>query len=1010
MGNNIIESRSDHRRAASSTAASSSANHREQRGADPHSAGDPPEEVFESPFPSPFRSKFKNNTIRNNNYAIDDDDQLDEYELEGLMMTRFYNNNNRNNDARTPSSTTSRIGAGRVKSPFSQDELTILLAPVISFCHLAWDAKNRSKSAIALLFTLLLLFITLTKNDISGARAAGEGEVNKKPFHNGINWKHNTKNKSDPLSNLTPEQRHSLLVDTFGFWGFYDGSAEDRPSEPYMTVESVGNPYLDLNEENFPEESWQVDAVYVNHFLDAATKLVRRGQLAIFAAYHGYGLTNIAVEEDSDSGKVTGDVMDADERLQQRLSMFHLEEIDLSTVTTSEYLSLKEPEWKNKGGWTTARSFDGLERRLLHAMMTNSNFTIVVTGSWQSMGYGGNHGWQSMAGVIETLLGELFDRLGMRLVVRAIGLPPLSSDGLSVSSLEAADLLSGGRSTLVHTLGWSSIYGSDVDMVIWDDYGLDGKDGDEISAQLFDLFARQALLSGTSNLPFLWGGDFEVLRNLHEFADADVGQLGSGIFGVPETTNEKLAYNLPWAAQYLNCPNDKVQKACQKEEYQFDSQCWMGQSDVTPPTTQMDQIPIIPTAVGWRTHQIKGYTVSYTLLAALLDSLDAWSEKTIYEGHPLADDHWHMGDYIVNVQTKLRGLEEANAPHCFKLETTMNLPKRLCTNKLKGRTEYTPRANPSETSIRSIVLPPSAGGSGIQAEEKSALEGVDFVNAMGKVPEGEVDAVELLNITKQRLRQLYLQNRWLRARVGKKRSLSTRIGNFMSNLEFSIASTSGLRITRKFGSESSRVIHHGQELRRLDTNQISDEWQLLHSRPGENCDGSISSLTSCGVSPTSPCLLEGHQGSRGGIWGKESTGWLKMKITGMECGYVSLNLEVGGRAGDSRTRQLEIDAKDTAYDGGHQSESQPLEPPKSRSLNENLPDSFTFEYTVNDAVTKLGKYPFIEKLQHPMGGMTLMTIFDDSNSSTSKDITIAIRTTGCPEVECEVAVTHVYWC
>jgi hypothetical protein len=32
------------------------------------------------------------------------------------------------------------------------------------------------------------------------------------------------------------------------------------------------------------------------------------------------------------------------------------------------------------GGWTTERSFDGLARRILHAVMTEDQFTLVMTG------------------------------------------------------------------------------------------------------------------------------------------------------------------------------------------------------------------------------------------------------------------------------------------------------------------------------------------------------------------------------------------------------------------------------------------------------------------------------------------------------------------------------------------------------------------------------------------------------------------------------------------------------
>jgi len=81
---------------------------------------------------------------------------------------------------------------------------------------------------------------------------------------------------------------------------------------------------------------------------------------------------------------------------------------------------------------------------------------------------------------------------------------------------------------------WSSNHGSDVDILVWDanganDNGLSIRAMDELSAQMFDLFARQALLSGTTSLPFVWVGDFDVLCIPHNHADADVGQLGNAL-------------------------------------------------------------------------------------------------------------------------------------------------------------------------------------------------------------------------------------------------------------------------------------------------------------------------------------------------------------------------------------------------------------------------------------------------------------------------------------------------
>ena len=883
-----------------------------------------------------------------NNYHADnnDDDYLDEFELEGLVMT----SNACSHSQSVFSSVGSGSGAGgrsRIRTR-AQNTYTHLLrhcSPVMALCSLAWNPHNRSTSAIVLLFIAFLCMAILTKNDVMA-------------WHRSIfsHTSHKKSTKLDPFSNLTTEQRQSLLKTIYGTYTFYDGSAEDRPSTPYMTEANAGNAYLDLPSEKFPLESWQADAVYANHFLDASEKLVKRAMQAIFATYHGHGLSDVHVvvsqqqqqadvsEDGGEEGKVEYTMEDADERSSRRSKMFHLEEIDLHKVTSIEELEAVAPSWDKKGGWTTERSFDGLKRRLIHAMMTNSNFTVVITGSWQSMGYGGNHAWQSIAGVFETLLKGLFEKLGVNLVVRAIGLPPLA--GLSLE--EEMELAKGGRSTLIHALGFSSIYGSDVDMIVWDDYSSkeDGTSShalDEFGAQLFDFFARQALLSGTTHLPFIWGGDFTVLRNLHEHADADIGQLGNALLGVPETSSRKVAYDLPWAAQYLNCPKD-MQSTCEDEVHLFESRCWVEQPEFVPLTPQLDHIPILPSAIGWRMHQLKGYTLVYILLQATLDSLFEWSDITISQGFPLADEYWHMGKYIENVQDKIRSLDESSAPHCFQLEEKINLPKRLCTHKMKGRTEFTPRADPSETNVRSII----DSSQEISKMTQLLLDGNEVENPIRTIPKGEVDALEIFDLR------------------GKRRLLP---GLLMER-----------NVTRVNGVEVDYIDGHlNAQYRRRSVAIIPGAgWQVLNGL-GDDCDGSLSSTISCGRLPSSTCLLEDHQGSRGGIWGNETTEWLVLHGIDTENGYVALNLEVGDR---NKTRQ---------------------------DLLNSLPDSFVIEYAVDGTITSLDK-SFFEKSKQPVPGMTLVNVFNDETIKEAKDVIVAVRLKGCVDsTSCRIAVTHVYW-
>jgi hypothetical protein len=756
--------------------------------------------------------------------------------------------------------------------------------------------------------------------------------------------------KYDPFANLNLNQRHYILKSIYGFWGFFDGGADERPTEPYMTVENAGNPFLDLTESKFPEGSWQADAVYANHFQDAAAKLVVRAKEAIYATYHGYGLTNVKATAEADDA-VTWELEDIEKRLEDRINMFFMnQEVDLTIISSAEALDDFAPNWREKGGWTTARSWEGLKRRLLHALMTNSHFTVVITGSWQNMGYGGNHAYQSMASIMENMLGPLFAKLGVTLKVRAIGLPPLT--GLSFQ--EENELMSGGRSTLVHTLAWSSIYGSDVDMVVWDDYSVENGKSDEIAKSLFDLFARQALIAGDTSLPFLWGGDFDVLRNLHENADVDVGQLGNAISGVEETTSDSAASNLEWAAQYLKCSLN-AKRYCDAETYKFASHC----GDDSSPTPQIDHIPVLPTAIGWRVHQIKGYALSYNILAALDDAIDLWATKTIFEGHPLSDENWHMSAYITNVKDKVTALTESNAPHCFQLEEQTKLPKRLCKSRMKGRTEYTPRANPADTSLRTILI-----NSNVPVHGDDLYSG--YLSDSPIIPNGEVNPTEIANLEKVPSKPRHLlRNRWIRQLLV--RRVERRVEE-NSNGSYLFSRIMRLTITSK--SANNRETISLSKRRLTDKVEPGNGWKVLHTFPGDKCDGSIESL-GCGTLKSSECLLEGHQGSRGGVWGSESTGWLVMTASGVENGFVALNLEMSAP----------------------------------------LPDSFVLEYAIesgqSQTISTLDKVQFLDKVQTPVPGMLLLTVFDDETSKKA-DLVVSVRVKAC-EGDFPFAVTHLYW-
>lgn len=165
---------------------------------------------------------------------------------------------------------------------------------------------------------------------------------------------------------LLPEgdEAKAALIEKYGKWRFWDGDEDNRPAEDYCGK----YPNRDIPGDEFPDDAWQGDAVFVNHILNDADKLIARTMEAIFVEYgHGKPL-------DPDG-------------MAERMKMFRWSREDLSTMDEPPEKYGKNGD-QGSGGWTTRRSFDGLVRRLLHAMMTQDTFTVVMGGHSAAVGQG----------------------------------------------------------------------------------------------------------------------------------------------------------------------------------------------------------------------------------------------------------------------------------------------------------------------------------------------------------------------------------------------------------------------------------------------------------------------------------------------------------------------------------------------------------------------------------------------------------------------------------------------
>jgi hypothetical protein len=91
---------------------------------------------------------------------------------------------------------------------------------------------------------------------------------------------HGKSMKYSDLSKITPdvERKYPLystsatadLQAKYGRWNFWDGEEDKRPSKDYCGA----YPNRDIPGGEFPEEAWQVDAVFVNHIINDASELI----------------------------------------------------------------------------------------------------------------------------------------------------------------------------------------------------------------------------------------------------------------------------------------------------------------------------------------------------------------------------------------------------------------------------------------------------------------------------------------------------------------------------------------------------------------------------------------------------------------------------------------------------------------------------------------------------------------------------------------------------------------
>jgi len=593
------------------------------------------------------------------------------------------------------------------------------------------------------------------------------------------------------------------VVKKFGSWQFYDGYTGTRPEPDYSKY-----PNRDTTE--FPRDAWQADAVYVNHFLDEGLKLVGRAKDAIYA---GYGLLDPKTEE----GKL------------RKNQIFR---IGIGTYNRQQ----------DHAGFVTRKSFDGLVRRLLHAVMTRDTFSISVAGHSAAVGHG-NSFFQNYAMQCHEVLKPVFSRLGVELKTRMIG--------------------QGGLGTMQHFLAGMDLMGPETDLLYWDS-GMTEKDRGQIEFNL-----RQALIAGKRAPVLFMPGDacskakcrMKGPHPLENLTGADFYQMaGDNRKDLPLTVDEVQVQSLPYNARYLNC-DPQANQMCKKNKYT--GECWVDRpgfnatagdipalrkkASMTNGKRQKGWPPKMGGRASWhpgdRTHRLTGYTLAFAVLVALENALLQWQTQTITRGHPLAAEYWHVSKHYIAIRERALAIKRSTCESSLQL----HLNPRICNIPMHGRSEFTPRADPDKTSIRTIMKSPKGGfQNSSQRPYESLVSSFDslmkaqWTPPAMRTPEGEIHVPTIL--------------RDANCPAGGSRRL-------------------GKGTVAKTGTD-------------MLTGQAVG-WTLDH--PQGFCDGSYE--MTCLKSEWRKCPMYGHADARGGWDGGCLSGWLSLNIQGVKEGLIILKIE-----------------------------------------------------------------------------------------------------------------------
>jgi hypothetical protein len=381
--------------------------------------------------------------------------------------------------------------------------------------------------------------------------------------------------------------------------------------------------------------------------------------------------------------------------------------------------------------------------------------------------------------------------------------------------------------------------------------------------------------------------------------------------------------------------------------------------------------------------QLQARLITFIILQQLLQGLQEWYNAP---QHALPDEAWHVTAEYSRIRKVVANMKDTP---CYGLPFS----NKVCEIKFHAKSEMTPRYNPVDTSIRSIIKQ----GVFVPKVPPNIYDPPEPHIAAFDAPDDQLDLLSILengvDFVPNRARQEVL--------LGYRRPGRHR---FLADTNATMANA----------SSNMPVVEQQLPVRKPITSGLEpgQGWSISTKSASDNCDGTWDSF--CGRSADNDCLFNGHNDVRGGLGFDSYSGWLIVNLYDVRHGVIIVRVEDWWGPGVVYRTQgwkCENGKKDCAAAGGG-ADANANNNRHARALGENPNkcDKFIFEFAIDGKITSWDKAAWDSNRRQVQRVASMWQLLNDPKytNGESKDVELAIRLTGCAR-ETTFGLSHIYW-